>query len=338
MKSELEIGAVPAQVLEEAAGWFASLADAGAGDADRARWRDWMAAHPDHARAWKQVEQITGRMGSLVEAGDAARSTLRSRISGRRRVLKTLCVLAFAGGGVAAWRFPWSQWRFDLAVNRAAHRTGIGETLALTLDDGSRVWLGPASAMDVAFSAKVRGLSLRTGDLMIETAHDSLSPPRPFVVEASHGRLRALGTRFAVRSDMAQTRADVFEGAVEIALESTGDILVLRAGMHAIFNDARVLSTGQADLSRAAWSRGILLADGMRLDDLAVELRRWHGQRITCAPEVCSLKVVGTYPVTDLERILVALQDSLPVSIARDDGGVRIVARPQAAAASSSPK
>lgn len=203
MKNSPELGgSIPADALEEAAGWFANLSDAAAGDAERRRWQNWLDAHPDHARAWQRVEEVTGRFGPLAGSGRTTREVLASpRAAARRRMLKALCLLAVAGaGGLAATRLPWRGWREDLALNRAAYRTSVGETRALQLEDGTKIWLAARSSLDISYTSSLRRLSLYQGDLLIETARDPVSPARPFVVDTFHGRLRALGTRFAVRA------------------------------------------------------------------------------------------------------------------------------------------
>jgi transmembrane sensor len=154
------------------------------------------------------------------------------------------------------------------------------------------------------------------------------------VVDTWHGRLRALGTRFAVRAEAASTRVDLLEGALEIA--PGGDRSSphsVRAGEHAVFDRGRVLARGPASPGRAAWARGLLVAEGMRLDELLGELGRWHAPAIECDAGVAALRVVGTYPLDHPERVLAALEASLPVRVLRQDGRVRLVRRAEAAIA-----
>lgn len=322
---------IPEPVLEEAATWFVNLADASAGESEQRGWRDWLAAHPDHARAWKRIEEISARFGPLAQSGKPARSALEApRRRSRRNVFKALGVLLAAGGcGMLAYRMPWREWRHELALQRALYRTGPGQVLALALEDGGRVWLGSRSALDIAYSASLRRLVLHRGDLLVETAPDGAAPARPFVVDTLHARLRALGTRFAVRTGSIESRVDVFEGAVELALEAAGGSAhVLHAGEHAVFDREHLKAVGPADPSRETWSRGILLADRMRLDELAAELANWHARPVICAPEVAGLQVVGAYPLKDFDRILAKLESSLPVRVLREGEIVRIVSAP----------
>jgi len=319
---------LPSQrALREAADWFASLADGGADEGERSRWRDWLAAHPEHAEAWRRVESVTQALMPLAGTGVAARTALEApRAVNRRKALRALALMLAAGGGVLCLsRLQWREWQYALALHGAYHRAAPGETRACRLADGGRIWLGGRGALDIDYGGGERRLALYRGDLLVETAPDIVSSPRPFVVDTRHGRLRALGTRFAVRAEDRDTRLDVFEGRVELlpARDEQGR-RVVAAGEHAIFDETGVTAGGLADSARSVWTKGVLLADGMRLDVLLAEISHWHGVRLSQAPEVAGLRVVGTYPLADLEAILAALQDSLPVTVERSARGVRI--------------
>jgi transmembrane sensor len=324
--------AIPPHVLEEAAAWFASLADGSArNEEDRLRWLAWIAADPDHARAWRRVEAVTGQFGPLTGAGKAAHDALDVQPPrGRRNALKLLGALLVAGGaGLAASRLPWREWREEVAVQRADYRTAMGKAITLTLPDGSRVWLGSLSVLDLDFDDSRRRLSLLNGDLLVQTAIDTRLPARPFLVDTPDGRLRALGTRFAVRPGTDGSRVDVFEGAVEITpCEAGQPVHVVHAGANALFDRHGLKSLGQSSPAREAWTRGVLAADRMRLDELVAELARWHPAQIACDPDVAGLQVVGAFPLLDTERVLAALADTLPVRIVRQGGQVRIAADP----------
>src|SRR5262245_1163791 len=198
--------ALSPEVLRDAAAWFANLADRSASEEDRRSWRTWLDAHPDHARAWRRVEEVMGQLVPLSGAGNAAGSVLAAARRRRRKVLGVLGALLVAGGGAAMLQMPWRQWRDDGAMRSAAWPPGMGKVSTTVLADGSRIWLGSLGVLNPDYSESMRRLHLFRGDLLVETATDHAVPPRPFVVDTPHGRLRALGTRFAVRADEAASR------------------------------------------------------------------------------------------------------------------------------------
>ncbi|MCB7479630.1 hypothetical protein LG345_15375, partial [Lactiplantibacillus plantarum] len=57
--------------------------------------------------------------------------------------------------------------------------------------------------------------------------------------------------------------------------------------------------------------------DNMRLDDFIAELGRHRSGRIACDPSVAALRISGSYPLGDSDRILAAVERALPVRVER---------------------
>ena len=159
-------------------------------------------------------------------------------------------------------------------------------------------------------------MRLHRGEILVHTAPDATLPARPFVVDTVQGRLRALGTRFAVRQMDAATTVAVFEGAVEVRPATPGAAaLVVRAGEQTRFTATAGDPVTPADSARQAWTRGLLLAENMRLAEFIAELARYRPGHLGCAPEVADLRLVGAYDTTDTDRVLAALEATLPVRV-----------------------
>lgn len=297
------------RTLQEAAEWFAVLADPPVSDHQQQAWRQWLAARPEHAAAWQRVEAISGQFARLP--GDtrrqAAGQALRSAGRSRRQVLGLFALLGTAGMlAVAAQGHPWRAWV-------ASERTGTGEIRDRRLADGTHLWLSSRTALDVDYSASTRLLRLFQGEVLIDTARD----PRPLVVDTLNGRLQALGTRFSVREGDGFTQLSVFEGAVRIEPFASAVPRVLQAGNQVRFDQHGTAASEPVDQAREAWSRGVLLADNRRLGDFIEELAEHVPGYLACDPRVADLRLVGAYPLGDTGRILDALEGSLPVRVNR---------------------
>ena len=297
--------------LQQAAEWFAVLQAESASDADRRGWQRWLATGPPQQAAWNRVESIAGDLAGL--AGLPARHALDAcspPARRRRDALRALGILPVAG--LACWmgarHLPLRSWM-------AAHRTDTGEQQTFVLADGSRVWLNTASSADVDYSDTLRRIVLHRGEVVISSGHDDVQPARPLVVDVPQGRIKALGTRFAVRHEAETVRVAVFEGAVEIQPESGGALHTLRAGEQAWLRRDGVEVPLSEPRYGADWLRGTLVADGMRLGDFIAELGRYRAGYLACAPEVADLRIVGAYPLADTDRVLAALQATLPVRV-----------------------
>lgn len=306
--------------MEQAAAWFSLLQSGSATDADHRRWQDWLASAEDSRSAWAFVERVSQRFQPLQVAGDAPRLAAdalhmaSTRLARRRRVLG-LAAMAGAGGllGWAAWQQPGAV--DALLAWGADHRTATGERRAVRLVDGTQVWLASASAFNQDYGSGLRRLRLRTGEILVQTAADAL---RPFVVDTAHGRMRALGTRFNVRLDgQGGTLLAVYEGVVQVVLAAGAQGATVGAGQQVRFSADRLQAPTPADPAREAWSRGLLLAQDIALGEVIAELARYRRGHMAVAPEVAQLRVLGSYPLDDVDGALALLQQVLPIQVRR---------------------
>ncbi len=299
-------------VLQAAAEWFALLRSGEATDADRARWQAWLSQSAEHEAAWRYVDSVSRRFNLLVQEPrpGAIVETLRA-VRGRWSRRRTLAGLgAMLGGSVTGWWMlrdvPAGDW---LQALRADHATAVGEIRAMTLSDGTRLWLGSSSAVDVTMTPTLRSVRLRAGEIFVDTARDD----RPFIVEERHGLLRALGTRFSVRSALEHAGLDVFDGAVEIRTLRGNAVAVVNAGQGAQYSRDAIGRPSPADRAREAWARGILLAEDVPLRDVVAQLSRYRRGHLGVSDDVAELRVLGGYPLHDTDQALSMLEGVLPV-------------------------
>lgn len=293
------------RVLDAAATWLVRLHDSAATDDDRRACERWRQSDPAHARAWDRAQALVARLGGLPPA--LAMPAL-GRPARRAAVAKVAALLALGPTGWLAWRVA------DAGGWAAEQRTATGEQRTLQLPDGSRVTLNTASALDVRFDAAQRLLVLRAGEVFVESAPDPTQ--RPLRVATREGLLQALGTRFTVRQDAGRTRLAVLEGAVRITPLRSSAQAVVDAGQQAVFSADRIDAPTARDATATAWTRGMLLADGMRLDVFAAELARYRPGLLRCDPAVAGLRISGAFPVADTDRVLSMLVSTYPVDAA----------------------
>jgi transmembrane sensor len=298
--------------LQEAAHWYVQLQDENLAPHLRNQWQRWLDQHGDHQAAWHYVQRVGQRFAPLQGDGAAAGRALREHDAGRfsrRTGLKSLLVLGV--GSLLGWRVwhgaSFSSWGADVA-------TGIGEVRETRLADGSQLWLGAQSAVDLEFSSFSRLLTLRFGELLVETAHD---PHRPFYVDTAQGRMQALGTRFAVCQHEEVTRLDVYAGAVEVCTAQSRERRVVQAGQQVDFTAVGIGATAPAQSAGQSWVHHRLDAEGMPLAQLLQTLGRYRHGHLGWHPQVANLSVMGTFPLDDTDRALALLQAALPIRVQR---------------------
>lgn len=290
--------------LRDAAQWHARLGAAPECLHTRDQWQAWHQQDALHQWAWQQLENFRAELCGVPSG--LARRTLATDLAqpARRTLLKGL-VLGLGVSGLS-----WTGYR-HAPLWLADHRTATGERRNLTLEDGTRLTLNTASAVDIRFDERQRLIILRAGEILLETGKD----PRPLKVRSAHGEIRALGTRFSVRQQDALTEVDVLEHAVAVRNQPGGVEVRVEAGMGLRFGLGPLPSPQPFDPNRAEWAHGRLVIDGWRLDDVLGELQRYRPGVITCADTVAHLRVSGAYPLDDTDRALAALAQVLPIHI-----------------------
>lgn len=302
---------VPPQVApaiaRRAVEWLVEL-QAGTPSADlRDAWQRWRAAHPDHERAWRHVEIAHAHWQGVASpmASATAQAVLAQPGSpGRRHAVKTLALLVFTGSGLAtgAATAPWDNWLAD-------ERTGIGERRTLRLAEGSTVTMNGDSALDI--DSHLHRVRLAAGEIL---ASMPSARTLPLTVETAHGTLRALGARFAVRLLANASRIAVFDGTVDL-FAADGAHMQLHAGQGTRIGHGGIARPVAADEALTAWADGMLIGGHMRLDEFLAELARYRRGTIHCDPAVAGLRVAGTFPLADTDRVLRAIAGVLPIEV-----------------------
>ncbi|MCU1721571.1 FecR domain-containing protein [Pseudomonas sp. 5P_5.1_Bac1] len=287
-------------VLIQAVDWYVKLNDSSANPATQAGWQAWLAADPLHAQAWARVEQLQSQLGR-VPAGMGR--TLESAREQRRRAVKLLALLL--GAGAVSWQ------GYRHSPLSADYATRVGERRQVTLADGTRLDLNTDTQVDVHFDSEHRAISLRRGEICLETGKD----PRPLRVWTSDGSVEALGTRFSVRLDEHQTRVNVEAHAVQVRPRLLSETIRVEAGQSLLFSADHLGQPQDSPPTASAWTRGMLVAVNWRLDDFLGELGRYRPGYLGCAPDVAGLRLSGAFTLDDTEAVLSNLTLSLPVRL-----------------------
>jgi len=302
--------------MREALEWLILVWSRDASAAQLQALERWRAASPSHERAWRYVQQLDGSLETIPESVAARSLRAAGRTVSRRKFVLALGLVA--AGGAASYGLRGTPL---VRARLADLRTATGEIRSEILPDGTRLTLNTASAVDVRFTLEARRLDLVTGEVLVATAPDPAargrSAPRPFIVETTEGRVRPIGTRFTVRHTGSRVEVSVLEGAVRIEPKAPGaQSARLDAGRRAALT-ADGVQPLPPNPHAGAWAGGLLVAEQMRLGDFLDELGRYHTGIIRCHADAADLRVSGTFPATDTERTLHALEEALPIRVSR---------------------
>ena len=307
-------GAARDALMERAVDWIVLLTSGQATDQDHQRFERWLASHPEHARAWAEVDGIMRQplaqlRGAAEAAPGPARAARAALLQGsgldRRRVLK----LAMLFSGVSAGALMADRY-IPLAGLSATYSTHTGERRTYTLEDGTMLTLNARSAADVHYDGMRRTVVLRQGGLYAETRSDS----RPFVVQTRYGAVTGGESHLAVIQFDAYAMASALESALVLQPEHGSPLALPQAGT-AAFDRNRAWQ--RDDAAQASWRSGILSVRDARLAEVIEQLRAYQPGVIRLSPEAAALRVFGVFPLDDPRQTLLALGETLPIQVRR---------------------
>lgn len=292
------------RAARQATAWFVRLNNPLAGDADRAAFRAWLDADPLHRSAFADADDLWRDLGEparRLRADVRRRETSRRRVGRARRLAGAAAVVATLAGG--------ALWRDAGLIDRAFadYATPPGPRRDVTLADGTKVTLDGDSALDVAFAATARDVTLVRGRAWFEVAPDA---DRPFTAHADAIAARAVGTAFAV--DRAAHAVTVDHGVVDVT--GNGETVTLGPGRAvALAPDGTLGATTDVALDTAlAWRRGLIVLDAAPLGAVADELaRRASGRLVIPEPSLRALRLSGVFRADDPDAVVEAMRTAL---------------------------
>jgi len=97
--------------------------------------------------------------------------------------------------------------------------------------------------------------------------------------------------------------------------DAPGVARLLRAGEQARYTRHSVGEPLPAGEQHIGWTRGVLYADRMRLDNFLAELDRHRPGLLRCDPAIADLRISGAFQLHDPEQVLTVLTMTLPVRL-----------------------
>lgn len=327
------------RIDREAADWVVQWEDREREPAPKqqSRWFGWLQRSPRHVQSYFDVLDIHERLGRIdphnkidvdqwlaegrapvVPLGSTTPDRMRatgisaSSPAWRQRSLAASIIALIA----AALLWGWAYFAAD------DYRTAIGQQSLNTLADGSIMNLNTRSRASVHFSARERVIDL-DGEALFTVARD---PRRPFVVRTRDATIRALGTRFNVYEQDAETRVAVIEGKVEVMSEHGGG-LALSSGEAARVVRGQVIKEIVPDVqTRVAWQQQKLVFEDATLGTVASEFNRYNTVQFRVEGSIGNTKrLSGTFDALYPRSLLLYLQQdaAMRVSVSGETYRVR---------------
>ena len=169
----------------------------------------------------------------------------------------------------------------ETAVALNTIRVPAGQTVNLTLADGTNIWLNARTTMKYPseFTDSRREIILE-GEGFFDVAHH---PERPFVVHAGGYAVQALGTQFDVEAypQNGVFSTSLLSGSVQVtAVEDSAQTITLHPNTLARLHEGRLVTEAITDFNHFRWREGLICFEGMPFADLMTKFERCYGIKI----------------------------------------------------------
>ena len=317
---------------------------------EAAAMRAWLAEDPARARLAESLAATIDRVAFQTPAGldvEAALQRVKQRHTeadvvpmeraARREPVRAAwtttafriaaAVVVLLGGGLL-----WQMSQTDREVPGAGQTfaTIVGQTDTISLGDGTRVILAPASQLTVAVDYGENDRLVRLeGEALFDVPHNDA---KPFTVLAGLATIRDLGTTFTVRNDdKQQVQVLVTQGSVLLrAVSPSPDTgVVLRAGERGLLtHDGKTsIQRGVIPDAQLAWTRGALVFENAPLSLVKRDLKRWYGIELQLADSALAQQTItATFDREPVEQVLNVIAMTLGLKIDRS-GDTAVIRR-----------
>jgi transmembrane sensor len=333
------------KAAEHAAHWLVALQSEELSSQERADFIDWLRESPLHVSEmlhacrlhrdlsafskWDRVAPFSddqlSRVIRLLPRQQHTRTPIpRIRTWVRRSASLAACVVGLAILSVIV----------VAQLGQTVWKTQWGERREVTLSDGSIMDLAPYSEVRVRYEVNARMIALDHGEALFHVAKNA---DRPFIVQAAHTRVRAVGTVFNVERSDQGVSVTVVEGQVTVTQQPAD---TRGSGAHdasaatdvslGVDEQLVISSAGEATAIRkvkgemeVAWAAGQLIFDNESVADIARRFNLYNRIQIQVLDrDLAARRVSGMFRATDPDSFVAFVQSAGDVSVARPDANV----------------
>ncbi len=315
-------------LLTQARAWLRLLASENVSPVDAEAFKRWLDLSAAHKTAFNEVKHRWAVMkpaaGEYLRAHPYAMTlhgaAPRTASLGRRAFLGG-AVSAAAVAGVALMYPPGGSWPSPTEWT-ADDRTAVGEQRILALSSRTTVVLNTQTSIRrQSEHGSVTGIDLIKG----EAAVDLDDAVERFSVVAGAGRSTADRGRFEVRHLQGKVCVTCVEGVVQV--EHPLGSRALHARQQTVYDAAAMSGVATVQPEEiAAWRRGELIFNEVRLVDALAEINRYRvGHVVLLNDARREQRVTGRFLITALDAALSQLENSFDLNTRSLPGGLLLL-------------
>lgn len=186
----------------------------------------------------------------------------------------------------------------------------FGKRAALTLADGSKVWLNSGSILEfpAQFNGRSRDIHLASGEMYIEV---SKNKSKPFYVHTNNFDVKVYGTAFNLTA-YSDSRPSVVlvEGSVSINSKNKKELFINPSEQATLISEG-IFDTQMVDVTKyVSWKSGYLAFDRTPMSEVLKQIGRYYNFSFDFAKDVNLQKRTCTgkiYLSDNLDNVLTAI-------------------------------
>jgi len=199
-----------------------------------------------------------------------------------------------------------------------------GETMEVTLPDGTHVSLDADTKLEVAYYTHQRETNVRQGQVMFSVTSD---PQKAFHVKANETIVTVVGTRFSVRNIDDIVKVAVQEGHVRVANTTLTHTFDLLPSDGLIVQKTKITPLKVTPELVGAWQNGRVAFEDATLEETLKEFARYGEKRLIATDEVKNIRVTGSFDITNSGNFVTALPSVIPIRYIKEGEKLLIVKR-----------
>jgi transmembrane sensor len=297
--------------MQEAADWLVRQQEKPLTETEQNQFEKWQKSSDSNQFAWQRAQHFINQVDSLPK--DIACALLNRPDDAIRRLNIGKLALLLASGPLV-----WGSYKtIETQQWNADYRTAKGQKKQVTLPDGTLVTLNTATAFDIVFDQSSRLLSLREGEIEVNTVTTGPQESKPFTIKTQEAFLSPLDANFTVRQYSELTRVGVIQGSVHVTPKLVADTNghQIEAGLQADLSSYTVLSKQPLSAETTSWLDNMLAVHNMPLNTFIQEVSRYHSGILRVSPDVQKIEVSGAFPIQDINIILNMLSNTYPINL-----------------------
>lgn len=304
------------ETLEEhAITWFMRMREP-MNDKERETFEQWLSVK-EHKNAYDDVCQTWSALDACAPAHK--RTPLPTLVYSRRAFLYTAASFLLSIGAYGLYKHY-----LNTPIYARTFVSRQGETMEVTLPDGTHVSLDADTKLEVAYYTHQRETNVLQGQVMFSVTSD---PQKAFHVKASDTLVTVVGTRFSVRNIDNIVKIAVQEGHVRVENSKLARTFDLLPSDGLMVKNAEMTTLKVTPELVGAWQQGRVAFEDATLEETLKEFARYGEKRLVASDEVKNIRVTGSFDITNSGNFATALPSVIPIRYIKEGKKLLIVKR-----------